>query len=105
MEPTAGLEPAAFRLQGGRSTCRAASASVLAARFERAPRRLSNDGLYQLGYASLAPSHGFEPRFRRSERRVLPLDDEGMSARADRPRRSAACAAHLGGGPGLVSER
>lgn len=84
---------------------RAALASVPSAGFEPAPATSSTSCLYrwatrascsrghrpgsvrQLGVhpwptclraLPVAPSHGFEPRFRRSERRVLPLDDEGM---------------------------
>ena len=49
--------------------------------------------LYHLGHKDSAPSRGFEPRLRRSERRVLPLDDEGKGpARSGRGGASTALA-------------
>ena len=52
-EPPAGLELAAFRLQGGRSTCRAAAAKYPRTRFARATHDMSARGLYQLGYRGM----------------------------------------------------
>ena len=59
---------------------------VPSAGVEPATTRFSTWRLYQIGLQGQAPSPGVEPSLRRSERRVLPIDDEGKAAAGVRTR-------------------